>query len=78
MQAAREVGASLESEIRRQDGAAIKVMQKYGLNIIEADEAVTQQWTLRATGLYPYFREEIVPAEVFDLTQKTVEACRAR
>jgi TRAP-type C4-dicarboxylate transport system substrate-binding protein len=78
LQAAREVGASLKDEIRRQDGAAIKVMEKYGLNVVEADEAVTQEWNDMAVSLYPYFREEIVPPDVFDLTQKTVEACRAR
>ena len=78
LQAAREVGASLKAEIRRQDNAAIKVMQKYGLTVVQADDAVTQQWTEVATSLFPYFREEIVPAEVFDLTQRSVEACRAR
>ncbi len=76
--AAREVGASLKEEIRRQDGAAIKVMEKYGLTVVQADEAVTKQWTDKAISLYPFFREEIIPAEVFDLTQKSVEACRAQ
>jgi TRAP-type C4-dicarboxylate transport system substrate-binding protein len=78
LQAARDVGDSLRAEIRRQDTAAIKVMEKYGLSVVEADPAVAQQWNDVATGLYPYFREEIVPTEVFDLTRKTVEACRAR
>jgi TRAP-type C4-dicarboxylate transport system substrate-binding protein len=78
MAAAREVGASLKDEIRRQDNAAIKVMEKYGLTVVPADDALIKQWTDRAVGLYPYFREEIVPPEVFDLTQTTVEACRAR
>ena len=77
MAAAREVGLSLKDEIRRQDGAAIKVMEKYGLTVVPADDALIQEWTSKAVDLYPYFREEIVPAEVFDLTQETVEACRA-
>jgi TRAP-type C4-dicarboxylate transport system substrate-binding protein len=77
MAAAREVGESLKAEIRRQDAAAIKVMEKYGLTVVEADESVTQEWTTKATSLYPYFREEIVPTDVFDLTQKSIEACRA-
>lgn len=78
LQAAREVGASLKDEIRRQDQAAIKVMQKYGLTVVEADEAVTEQWNAKATSLYPYFRTEIVPPEVFDMTKASVEACRAQ
>jgi len=76
--ASREVGASLQSEIRRQDGAAIKVMEKYGLTVVEADDAIIQQWTDQAVSVYPHFRGEIVPEDVFDLAQTTVEACRAR
>ncbi len=78
LQAAREVGASLKDEIRRQDNAAIRVMQKYGLTVVEADAATQLQWMKKGVSLYPYFRSDIVPPEVFDLATASVEACRAR
>ena len=78
MAAAREVGASLKDEIRRQDQAAIAVMQRYGLQRVEVDDSTRQQWEAKAHGLYDYFRSDIVPADVFDLATAATEACRAR
>jgi len=78
LQVAREIGAANKAEIRRQDGTAIKVMQKYGLSVVQVDEATRQQWIATSRSLYPYLRGSIVPAEVFDQATAAVEACKAR
>jgi TRAP-type C4-dicarboxylate transport system substrate-binding protein len=78
MQAAREIGEKNKAEIRRQDRAAVKVMQKYGLTVETVDEATRQQWVAMARGIYPAIRGPVVPTDLFDLTTRTVEACKAR
>ncbi len=77
LQVAREIGEELKTEIRRQDRKAIKVMQQYGLTVIEVDEATHEEWRERARSIYPFVREEIVPAEVFDRAVELVQEYRA-
>lgn len=77
MTAAREIGDSLEDEIRRQDQKAVTVMQKYGLNVVEVDEANEQRWREAVQAVYPLMRTEIVPTEIWDRTVELVEEYRA-
>jgi len=78
LQVAREIGAANKAEIRRQDVAAIKVMQKYGLTVETVDAATRRQWAGMARGLYPALRGPVVPEDLFDLTVRIVEGCKAR
>ena len=77
MTAAREIGDELKGEIRRQDRKAIEVMQKYGLNVVEIDDATRDLWRRKMEALYPKIREEMVPAEIFDAAQGHVRDHRA-
>ena len=77
LQAAREVGDDLKGEIRRQDTKAISVMQRYGLNVVQVDEATHERWNELARGVYPKMRTEIVPTEVFDRAEALVREYRA-
>ena len=76
--AAREVGEELKTEVRRQDRKAITVMQKYGLNLVEVDDATRARWRQQAEGIYPRIREDIVPPEIYDRTMELVREYRAR
>jgi TRAP-type C4-dicarboxylate transport system substrate-binding protein len=78
LEVARQIGAANKAEIRRQDVAAIKVMQKYGLKVETVDEAARRQWADLAHGLYPVLRGPVVPADLFDQTVRIVETCKAR
>ena len=78
MLAAREVGEELKTEVRRQDRKAITVMQKYGLNLVEVDDATRARWRQQAEGIYPRIREDIVPPEIYDRTMELVREYRAR
>ena len=76
--AAREGGDALKAEIRRQDQAAIKVMQKYGLKLIDVDEATVKAWHDVSTSLYPMMRADIVPTDIFDMATTATAECRAK
>ncbi len=76
--ASREIGAGLKAEIRRQDKKAITVMQKYGLTVVDVDAATQQQWRDAVEAVYPHFRAEIVPPDIYDQLQATVKEYRAQ
>jgi TRAP-type transport system periplasmic protein len=78
LQVAREIGEDLKEEIRRQDRKAVTVMQKYGLTVVEVDEATKQRWREVARSVYPTVRTEMVPTDVFDRTVGLVEEYRAQ
>jgi TRAP-type transport system periplasmic protein len=77
LEAAQEITAAHRDEIRRQHVKSIEVMVKYGLNVVEIDDATRQLWHDRARASYPYLREEVLPAELFDRTLELVEEYRA-
>lgn len=76
--AAKEIGDSLKDEIRRQDTKAIEVMKRYGLQVIEVDEATKKAWVDLSLSIYPIMRGTIVPEDVFDKTVKAVEEYRQK
>ncbi len=76
--AAREINDAHQAEIRRQHGKSIEVMVKYGLNVVEVDEATRALWEEQIRASYPYIREEILPAEIFDRAVELVEEYRAQ
>jgi len=75
--AAHEINDAHRAEIRRQHGKSIEVMVKYGLNVVEIDDETRAQWHEQIRGTYPYIREEILPAEIFDRAVELVEEYRA-
>ncbi len=77
LEVAREIGEDLKVEIRRQDRKAITVMEKYGLTVVEVDEATTQRWREVARSVYPTVRTEMVPTDIFDRCVGLVEEYRA-
>ncbi len=76
LQAARELGEGLKNDVRSQDRKAVPVMQKYGLQVVQVDAATQAQWETRARSLYPYIRAKVVPTDIFDMTQASVEEYR--
>ncbi len=75
LDAARRIGDELRAEIRAQDGKAIAVMKKYGLQVTEVDAATRKAWEERALRVRPIIREKIVPPDVFDAATAAAEAC---
>ena len=76
MKAAREIGAGLQDDIRRQDAKAVTVMEKYGLNVVRVDAATQAEWQAAAEGVYPIMRGGVVPEATFDRCQALVEEYR--
>ncbi len=66
LEAARDAGKRLQTEIRESAGRDIEAMQKRGLNVVPVDAKTRANWQKTAEGLYPRIRGLIVPADAFD------------
>lgn len=63
---AREAERKLSVETRKLAGDAINTMKKDGLNVVTLTPAEQAQWEAVAKKAYPYIREHVVPAAMFD------------
>ena len=70
LEAAREAGRRLQTEIRESAGRDIEAMKKRGLNVVPVDAKTRASWQKTAEGLYPRIRGLIVPADAFDEAQR--------
>jgi TRAP-type C4-dicarboxylate transport system substrate-binding protein len=66
LEAARQQGSRLRTEIRRLDEVAIQEMQKRGLKVVDIDAATLRSWRAEAEGAYPKLRGRYCPADLFD------------
>jgi TRAP-type C4-dicarboxylate transport system substrate-binding protein len=78
MKAAREVGAEVQEEIRRQDKKAVEVMKKYGLTVVPIDPGTQDAWDALVQSTYQIFSTKVVPADVFNQVKGLVEEYRAK
>jgi TRAP-type transport system periplasmic protein len=66
LEAARQQGNRLRTEIRRLDEVAIQEMQKRGLKVIDVDPDTLRAWRTEAESAYPKLRGRYCPADLFD------------
>jgi TRAP-type C4-dicarboxylate transport system substrate-binding protein len=66
LDAARQQGSRLRTEIRRLDEVAIQEMQKRGLNVVDVDATALKAWRAEAESAYPKLRGRYCPADLFD------------
>lgn len=66
LEAARQQGNRLRTEIRRLDELAIQEMQKRGLKVVDVDPATLRVWRTEAESAYPKLRGRYCPADLFD------------
>ncbi len=74
---ARQVGADLRKDTRRQEQLSLEAMKKRGLEIVSVDGAALAEWRQTAEKAYPQVREKLVPPEVFDRVKKLRDEFRA-
>jgi TRAP-type transport system periplasmic protein len=66
LEAAREGGRRLQTEIRSSGDKDVEAMRKRGLNVVAVDAGAREAWRKTAEGMYPRIRGSIVPADAFD------------
>lgn len=77
-QAAVDAAAEIEDTVRKQEREAVQEMQKYGLKVIEADEALLAEWNREVEDAYPGLRGRYAPAELMDEALRWRDEFRAR
>lgn len=77
LEAARQQGGRLRSEIRRLDEVAIQEMQKRGLKVVDVDAATLQAWRTEAENAYPKLRGRYCPADLFDTVVRVRDEYRS-
>jgi len=75
---AGEAGDQLKQEIRRQEKAALRAMERRGLKVWDVDEAALQEWHRAAQAAYPQIRGKLVSPELFDRVQRLRNEFRSR
>jgi TRAP-type C4-dicarboxylate transport system substrate-binding protein len=85
LQAARESGQQMRSDIRDMGDKATDVMTKGlsgkkmdKLTIVHADEATVADWRKQTEAAYPAMRGKIIPADLFDEARRLHEEYRAK
>lgn len=71
---AAELGAKVDTEVKRLNDDAVAAMQKQGLTIVKGDFAA---WRTAMEKSWPIVRGGVVPAEFFDEAKAARDACRA-
>ncbi|HET8538444.1 MAG TPA: TRAP transporter substrate-binding protein DctP [Anaeromyxobacter sp.] len=69
----REVGESVDAEIRRLNADAVDAMTRQGLTVVQVDR---EQWRPALEKSWSVIRGEVVPADFFDAVQSARDACR--
>jgi len=78
LDAARKAGDRLRADIRRMGEAAVREMQKRGLNVVPVDAATRRLWQAEADNAYPKLRGTYCPADVFDKVRQLRDEYRAK
>jgi len=75
---AGEMQQRLEQAVPTQDRQAVEEMQRRGLNVTKPkDAAQAKLWDDVAQQFATTMREQMVPADIFDLAKKTRDELRA-
>ena len=78
LEAARDAGKRLQTEIRAGGERDVEAMKKRGLNVVPVDAKTRDLWRKTAEAMYPRIRGTIVPAEAFDEAMKYRDEYRKR
>ena len=78
LEASRGYEDRLQTEVRRLNEEAIKVMVKNGLKIHKVSPEVKEQWRKMVEDVHPKVRGGVMPAEAFDAVKKFRDEFRAR
>jgi TRAP-type transport system periplasmic protein len=73
MQIARDAEKKIRVEMRRLEAEAVQSMKKEGLTVVATTPADIAKWQASAEKAYPYIREKVVPAALFDEVKKLHE-----
>jgi TRAP-type C4-dicarboxylate transport system substrate-binding protein len=66
LEASREAGTRLQTEVRASGDRDVDAMKKRGLNVVAVDAKTMAVWQKVAESMYSKIRGPIVPAEAFD------------
>ena len=66
LQAAREAGSKLQSDVRAGEARDIEAMKKRGLKVVPVGPQQLAEWHKLTAAMYPKIRGPIVPADAFD------------
>jgi TRAP-type transport system periplasmic protein len=77
MKAARQAGKESAREVRRQDKKAVKVMQKYGLQVHALPEGARARWQEASSLAWPTIRTKMVSEDIFSETQAHLQEYRS-
>lgn len=75
---AQRAATEIQVSVRNQERQAVEEMQKYGLNVIGADEELVAAWRREAEDAYPRLRGRYAPAELLDEALRWRDEFRAR
>lgn len=75
--AARQTGAEIKAQGRRESEEAIRAMQKRGLKVTAVTPELESEWRAAAEAAYPQIRGKIVPADIFDEVLELIRRYRA-
>jgi TRAP-type C4-dicarboxylate transport system substrate-binding protein len=76
LEAAREAGRKIRSDIRASGVRDVEAMKKRGLNVVHVDAAAEALWVKAAEAAYPKARGAYCPADAFDEAMKYREEYR--
>ena len=74
---ARQVGANLRDDTRRQEQLSLEAMKRRGLEVLPVDERALAEWHQTALNAYPQVRDKLVPPEMFDRVKRLRDEFRA-
>ncbi len=75
--AARQTGAEIKAQGRRESEEAIRAMQKRRLKVTAVTPELEAEWRSAAEAAYPQIRGKIVPADIFDEVLDLIRTYRA-
>jgi TRAP-type C4-dicarboxylate transport system substrate-binding protein len=77
LEAARQAGAEIRANGRKEGDEAVAKMQQRGLTVHAVSPELEAKWRAMAEELYPQIRGRIVPADVFDEALRLLKEYRA-
>src|SRR5262249_23483315 len=70
LDSARTAGVQLREEIRKAEAGAVPIMQQFGLTVVNPDAKTIGEWRQLTESIWPKFRGQVVPADLFDDVKK--------
>jgi len=76
-QAAKDAGEQIKRTSRVEDDGAVDAMRKRGLIVHAMTSELDAEWRKAVSGVYPKIRGTMIPPDMFDLAQRSVQEFRA-